>query len=57
MPNDPNNVRSHMNGMASMLDYGVNRTVNALKRNGLWNNTLLVFAAGAAMFQTLSCRG
>ena len=35
--------RSHMNALVEILDQGVGNVTHALKRSGLWNNTILVF--------------
>lgn len=45
LPNDPRRARSKMNGMAAVLDEGVKNVTDALKRTGLYDNTLLIFSS------------
>lgn len=46
LPNDtPQATRSHMRALVGALDEGVSNVTAALKRTGLWNNTLLFVVA------------
>ncbi|XP_070548913.1 arylsulfatase J-like isoform X2 [Ptychodera flava] len=44
-PSVKNEMRRTLMGMATALDDGIKQVVSALKRNGLWENTLLVFSS------------
>jgi len=45
LPNDPRRARSKMNGMAAILDEGVKNVTDALKRSGLYDQTLLIISS------------
>lgn len=45
VPNDPRGARAKMNGMAAILDEGVANVTAALKKTGLYENTLIVVSS------------
>ncbi|KAG7372537.1 sulfatase [Nitzschia inconspicua] len=45
LPNDPRGARSQMNAMAAILDEGIRNVTNALRRAGMYDNTLIVVSS------------